>query len=67
MSQKAFSLTAGAIFALIALGHILRVAFALEWTVEGQAIPMWASWVAMVVAGYLAYQGFGLRKKSQVR
>ncbi len=65
MSQKTFLLTAGVIFALIALGHILRVVFALEWTVQGQAIPMWASWVALIVAGYLGYQGFRLSKKSQ--
>jgi hypothetical protein len=65
MSQKTFSLTAGVIFALIALGHILRVVFALEWTVQGQAIPMWASWVALLIAGYLAYEGFLLGRKSQ--
>jgi hypothetical protein len=65
MSQKTFSLTAGVIFALIALGHVLRAVFALEWTVQGRAIPMWASWVAILVAGYLAYQGFRLAKKSQ--
>ncbi len=64
MSQKTFSLTAGVIFALIALGHILRVVFALEWTVQDQAIPMWASWVALVIAGYFAYEGLRLARKA---
>jgi hypothetical protein len=40
MSQKTFSLTAGLIFALIALGHVLRAVFALQWTVQGRAIPV---------------------------
>ena len=64
MSQKTFLLTAGVIFALIALGHILRVVFALEWTVQGQAIPMWASWLALLIAGYLAYEGLCLSRKT---
>lgn len=63
MSPKTFSLTAGVVFALVALGHILRVIFAPEWTVQGRAVPMWASWVAIVIAGYLAYEGFRLSKK----
>ncbi len=65
MSQRMFSVTAGVIFALIALGHILRLVFALEWTMQGRAIPMWASWLALLIAAYLASQGFRLGKKSQ--
>ena len=34
MSQKVFSLTAGAVFLLIALGHILRVVFGLAFVVS---------------------------------
>ena len=64
MNPKTFSLTAGVVFALVALGHILRVIFASEWTMQGRAVPMWASWVAIVIAGYLAYEGFRLSKKS---
>ena len=64
MSQKTFSLTAGLVFALVTLGHILRVVFALEWTVQGREIPMWASWVAVVIAAYLAYEGLRLARKS---
>lgn len=65
MSQKTFSLTAAVVFSLIALGHILRVVFGLEWIVEGRTIPMWASWVALLLAGYLAYEGLRLGMKSQ--
>jgi len=63
MSPKTFSLTAGVVFALVALGHALRVIFASEWTMQGRTVPMWASWVAIVIAGYLAYEGFRLSKK----
>ena len=63
MSPKTFSLTVGVVFVLVALGHILRVILAAEWTMQGRAVPMWASWVAIVIAGYLAYEGFRLSKK----
>ncbi len=65
MSQKTFSLTAGVVFALIALLHILRLVSASELIVLGRTIPMLASWVAMVVAGYLAYEGLRLSMKSR--
>ncbi len=64
MSQKTFSRTAGAIFSLIALGHILRVALSVEWMVAGHTIPMWVSWLALFLAGYLAYEGLRLGTKS---
>jgi len=64
MSQKAFSLTAAVLFSLIALGHVLRLAFG-RWdiTIAGQPIPSWPSWVALLIAGYLAYEGFRLARR----
>ena len=64
MDQKAFSLSAGIIFSLIALLHLLRVAFGWEAILEGWMVPMRVSWVAILIAAYLAYQGFRLGKKS---
>lgn len=65
MSQKTFSLAAGVIFSLIAMLHILRIVFGWEAILGAWAVPMWASWVAMVIAGYLAYEGFRLSRKSE--
>ncbi len=64
MSQNTFSLTAGVIFSLITLGHILRLVFGAEWIVQGRTLPMWLSWIAICVAGFLAYEGFRLGRKS---
>ncbi len=60
MSQQVFSRTAGAVFLLITLLHALRLIFSWEAVLDGRALPMWMSWVAVVVAGYLAVQGFRL-------
>lgn len=64
MSQKAFSLTTGVVFLLIAVGHLLRLIFGWEAVIAGGGVPMWASWIAFVVAGYLAYEGLRLSRKT---
>ena len=64
MSQKAFSLIAGVFFLLIALGHLLRILFGASFVVYDIPIPMWASGIAVVIAGYLAYQGLRLVRKA---
>jgi len=63
MSQKAFALTAGVVFLLIALGHLLRVVLGASFVVKDIPVPMWASGIAAVIAAYLAYQGFRLSRK----
>ena len=64
MKQKTFSLIAGVIFLLIALGHLSRIVFKLQWLVAGWAVPFWVNWVAMLIAAYLAFEGIRLSKKS---
>ena len=64
MNQKTFSLTAAVIFGLIALGHVLRVVFGCSLTVQDYSVPMWPSWIAVAVSGYLAYEGFAVARKS---
>ena len=64
MRQKAFSLVAGVFFSLVALAHALRIAFSAPVAVENTAIPMWASWIALLVTGFLGYEGLRLARRS---
>jgi hypothetical protein len=64
MNQYAFSLSAGVIFLLIALGHVLRVVFGVSFVVDGISVPMWPSLIAVVITGFLAYEGFHFARKS---
>ena len=66
MSQRTFSLIASLVFGLIALGHVLRIVFNLSFVVQDISVPMWASGIAVVIMGYLAYEGFRLARKSGV-
>jgi hypothetical protein len=63
MKQHAFSLIAGVVFGLIALGHFLRVVFAISFVVEDIAVPMWVSVVGVIIMAYLAYEGFHFARK----
>jgi hypothetical protein len=64
MSQRTFSLVAAVVFGLVALAHVLRIILGWSVIVQDFSIPMWASWIAVVVMGYLAYEGFRLARKS---
>jgi len=61
MNSKSFYSISGTIFLLIAVGHLLRILNGWGAEIGSFSIPMWISWVAVVLAGYLSYQG--LKKK----
>ena len=63
MDAKTFSLVAGVIFAGVALFHLARIV--MDWSViiGDWSIPMWASWIALVVAGGLALLGLRLSER----
>ncbi len=60
MNQKTFSFVASVIFLLVALGHVLRLAFGWHAVVNMWAVPTWVSWVALLISGFLAFEGFRL-------
>jgi hypothetical protein len=57
MDQKTFSIVAGAIFAVVALAHLMRIYMDWPIVIGDWSVPMWVSWIALVVAGGLAYLG----------
>jgi hypothetical protein len=64
MSQMTFSLVAGLIFLLVAVMHVLRLAFKWEVVLNDRSVPMWVSWPALVIAGFLAFEGLKLGGRS---
>ena len=60
MDQKTFTILAGVIFAVVALLHVLRILMGWPAAIGGWAVPMWLSWVGVVVAGGLSYFGLSL-------
>ena len=58
MTIRTFCTLAAAIFALIAVLQLLRIAMAWPITLNGIDVPFWASWIAVVVGGALSFVGF---------
>ena len=52
--MKPFTAIAVVVFTLVALVQLLRLVFSWPVTVNGIAIPMWVSVIALLVAGTLA-------------
>lgn len=62
MDQKTFNGVVGVIFLLIAVLHALRLLYGWSAEIGGWMVPMWFSWVALVIAGYLAWSAFRLKR-----
>ena len=52
--KKPFTLLAVLIFAVVALVHLLRLAYGWEVTINSAAVPLWASVLGLVIAAGLA-------------
>ncbi len=52
--KKPFTLLAVLVFAIVAIVHLLRLVFGWEVTINGAAVPLWASVPGIVVAAGLA-------------
>ncbi len=63
MNQKQYSLVAAIIFAIFALAHLVRASLGWSISISVWSVPMWVSWVAVVVAAVLAYYGFTLSRQ----
>jgi hypothetical protein len=63
MDRKTFFIVAGVIFAAVALFHLMRIYMDWPVMIGGWSVPMWVSWIGLIVAGSLAF--FGLRLASR--
>jgi hypothetical protein len=52
--MKPFSALAAVVFALVALGQLLRLVFGWSVVVEDMTLPLWPSAIACLVAALLA-------------
>jgi len=61
MTPKTFALTAGVVFSLVAVLHGLRLLLGWEAIIGGWHVPTWLSWLALPLAGYLAFTAFKMK------
>ena len=65
MSRKAYFAATGIIFLVIAILHLLRIISGWSPSVEGWTVPMWLSWIALVVTGWLGFEGLRFARKAE--
>jgi uncharacterized integral membrane protein len=57
MSQKKYNTVTGLIFLAVAIMHLFRVMNGTPVNFGSISIPLWVSWLGVLVAGFLSYQG----------
>lgn len=60
MTVRTYTLTSSIIFLLVAVLHLVRLVLQENLMIGSWHFPMWASIVAVVVAGFLSFAGFRL-------
>ncbi len=62
MNAKKLMRYNAALFALVFIGHAARVTNGWNMNVASWAVPMWLSWTAVVIIGYLGWNNYQLSK-----
>ena len=65
MERSGYRTISGMVFGLIAIGQGIRAAMRVPVQVGTTAIPVWVSWIAVVVAGSLCVWAFRSSGKHQ--
>ena len=65
--MRAYLVVSGGLFAIVALVHVLRLALGWPAEIAGWAVPMWVSWIALIVAAALSIWAFRLLKTPAAR
>jgi len=63
MTKNNFIYLVSVVFLIVGIMHGLRVLNGWEVQIANFAIPVWASYLGVIVAFFLAFQGFRLAKK----
>ena len=58
VSYKVYSAVSAFIFTLVAFLHLFRLIGNWKLVIADWSAPMWVSAVGLIVAGYLAFEGF---------
>jgi len=58
MNIRAYCRISAIVFTVVALAHLARLIYGVSIVIDGEAIPMFASWVGFIVSGGLAFWGF---------
>jgi len=62
-NEKTFHMVAGVVFAIVAILHLLRVIFGLNFVLGSWSAPYWLNALGAVLTGFLSYISFYLARE----
>ena len=62
-NQRQYFLVSGIVFALVAAGHMVRLVIQAPIIIGSCTVPMAVSWAGLVIAGFLCFWSFELRRQ----
>ncbi len=62
MGYKNYCVVSGVLFSLVALAHLFRIIYGMSVQVDDYAVPMYVSWVGLVVPAGLAFWAFRISR-----
>lgn len=65
MAEQIYYKAVTIMFGTIVIVHMARITGEWEAVINGAPVPMWASWAAVFIAGYLAVRGIQLSDDSK--
>ena len=66
MTVRSYAFVSSIIFLLVAVMHLLRLVLQWQVMIGDWSFPMWASILAIVVAGFLSYAGFRIYQAQRI-
>jgi len=64
MEHKNYCTISSVLFSLVALAHLLRIVNGMSIQVDEYAVPMFVSWVGLVIPASLAVWAFRINRES---
>ena len=65
IKQKNFFIGVGILLSIVAVALLLRAVFGTPLSIGLWVVPLWLSWVATIVTGFLAYTSFVFATKNR--
>lgn len=66
MGHRNYCVVSGVLFSLVALAHLLRIIYGMSIQVEEYAVPMFVSWMGLILPAVLAFWAFRINRESNV-
>ena len=63
MDSRKYCVVSGILFSLVAIAHLLRILNGASVLVDDYAVPMFFSWIGLVVPGVLALWAFRVARQ----